>query len=245
MSKRRLLSPGSSRWPPRFHDTASQQPRHPLQLPHLPLRPRHTCLYHPLHQLAWHRDILVSSSRRLALLPLRPPLVAASCYHGSWCSAAAKQRMRAHGKGKGVHRRQIVAAPDTRALQQAWGDARGHPLCLPIGMPEAQYIAPGVEGAFLCHRCRVHVPTGNRDDVGVAKVLRLNARWHQVVVVVAECTVAWPPLPNVQRAPSFVTTREWKSPQATVSTGDPPNATSTPNSVGTSLLASTPRPSWP
>ena len=45
--------------------------------------------------------------------------------------------MRANSKGKGVNWRQIVAAPDARALQQAWGDARGHPFCLPVGVPEA------------------------------------------------------------------------------------------------------------
>jgi len=52
-------------------------------------------------------------------------------------------------------------------------------------------MAPGVEGAFLCYRCRVREPTGNRNDVGVAKVLRLDARLHQpvVAVVVAECTI--------------------------------------------------------
>ena len=68
------------------------------------------------------------------LLGLLPP---AAKSRGRWRSAAAKPRMRAHSKGKGVHRRQIVAAPKARALQQAWDDARGHPLCLPVGVPEA------------------------------------------------------------------------------------------------------------
>jgi len=86
MSKRRPLSRGPSRRPPRFHHTASQHQHHPLQLPRLPLRPRRTRLYHQLHQLTRHRDIptvlaLVSSSQRLALLPMRPSLTAASCCH--------------------------------------------------------------------------------------------------------------------------------------------------------------------
>ena len=45
--------------------------------------------------------------------------------------------MRARGKGEGVHWWQIVAAPDVHALQQAWGDARGHLFCLPVVVPEA------------------------------------------------------------------------------------------------------------
>jgi len=73
------------------------------------------------------------------------------------------------------------------------GNARGHPLCLRlcIGVPEAWCLAPGVKGAFLCHRCRVREPTGNRDDLGIAKALRLDVRQHQpvVAVVVAECTI--------------------------------------------------------
>jgi len=37
----------------------------------------------------------------------------------------------------------------------------------------------------------VRDPTGNRDGLGVAKVLRLDARWHQngVAVCVAELTI--------------------------------------------------------
>jgi len=167
-------------------------------------------------------------------------------------------------------------------------------------------MAPGVEGAFLCHRCRVRDPTGNRDDVGVAKVLGLDARWHQpgVAVVVAECTItstakcpegAGSPLhdqemkvttghhehlrppkrlicchqrgcqpvgfiiqaplalfcipPNPQLSLKShchsVKTPSRHQPQATVSTGDPPNAVFAPTSVGASLLASSFRPSWP
>jgi len=125
-----------------LHHTTSQQPHHPLQLPRPPLWPRHTRLYHPLHQLVRHRDILtvlalVNSSLRLAFLLLRPPLTAASCCHGFSRSAAGKPKLRAHSKGEGVHWWQIVAAPDARTLQQAWGNTRGHPLCLPVDMPEA------------------------------------------------------------------------------------------------------------
>eukprot|EP00277_Geminigera_cryophila_P011892 CAMPEP_0179450702 /NCGR_PEP_ID=MMETSP0799-20121207/34683_1 /TAXON_ID=46947 /ORGANISM="Geminigera cryophila, Strain CCMP2564" /LENGTH=81 /DNA_ID=CAMNT_0021245079 /DNA_START=225 /DNA_END=471 /DNA_ORIENTATION=+ len=78
-------------------------------------------------------------------------------------------------------------------------------------------------------------PTGNRDDVDVAKVLRLDAPWQQPcdVIVVAKCTMS--PMPNVHRATSFVTARVWKWLQTSVSTGDPPNAASDPTSVGASL----------
>jgi len=74
-----------------------------------------------MYQLVGHRRFLtvlavVSISQRLALLALRPSLVAASCWHSRWCSTI-EPRVRAHGKCDGVERRKTVAAPDARTLQ--------------------------------------------------------------------------------------------------------------------------------
>jgi len=74
-------------------------------------------------------------------------------------------------------------ALDARALQQVCSNARGHQLRLSIGIPRVSCLTPGVEVVFLCHRCRAALPSGEQDDVGYAKVLRLNVGWFLPVVV--------------------------------------------------------------
>jgi len=74
-------------------------------------------------------------------------------------------------------------ALDARALQQVCSNARGHQLRLSVGIPRASCLTPGVEVVFLCHRCRAALPSGEQDDVGYAKVLRLNVGWFLPVVV--------------------------------------------------------------
>jgi len=45
-------------------------------------------------------------------------------------------------------------------------------------------FTPGVEAAMFGDCCRMSVPSGGRDNLGMAKVLRLDLCWQQPVVVV-------------------------------------------------------------
>eukprot|EP00277_Geminigera_cryophila_P027339 CAMPEP_0179483502 /NCGR_PEP_ID=MMETSP0799-20121207/60677_1 /TAXON_ID=46947 /ORGANISM="Geminigera cryophila, Strain CCMP2564" /LENGTH=158 /DNA_ID=CAMNT_0021297067 /DNA_START=390 /DNA_END=867 /DNA_ORIENTATION=+ len=106
-------------------------------------------------------------------------------------------------------------------------------------------FTPRVEAAMLSHCGRMSCSTGSGDDLGVAKVLRLDLRRHQPVnfVVLAEHAIT--SQTKRKESPLHRHDQRVSIAEAAISTRDSPNASSVPTRTGASLLVQSPSPSWP
>lgn len=77
-----------------------------------------------------------------------------------------------------------MAGPDASALHVVGCDASGHELVLHVSVPETcgrailiwmKFTGPCVESSVLCHRGRAIHASGDGDNLGEFKVLRVHA----------------------------------------------------------------------